>query len=191
MKSKMPCEPGPAPLMKLAQATGLCGGMLVPRLLNPPAARACARLGSRPGFIMLADSRGSMPSMPMTITFLPRLRETRLQLPSQYDRRAPTRAAAAAAPTADAFEKRPAVDFPRCDFGHHASLRRGVQLDLPPHCRLRGIANRQRLAVHVVGHRDAEQVQHRRADVQQSRLFASSIGRLQNSTPGTTDGSTQ
>ena len=52
MKSKMPCEPGPAPLMKLAQATGLCGGMLVPRLLKPPVAGSFSRLGSRPAFIM-------------------------------------------------------------------------------------------------------------------------------------------
>ena len=52
MKSKIPCEPGPAPLMKLAQATGLCGGTLVPRSLNPPPARSFCRLGSRPAFIM-------------------------------------------------------------------------------------------------------------------------------------------
>ena len=76
MKSKIPCEPGPAPLMKLAQATGLCGGVLVPSVLKPPPARSFSRLGSRPAFIMRSDSRGSMPSMPMTITFLPRLRET-------------------------------------------------------------------------------------------------------------------
>ena len=27
MKSNIPCDPGPAPLMKLAQATGLSGGV--------------------------------------------------------------------------------------------------------------------------------------------------------------------
>ena len=44
-----------------------------------PAGRAQLRAGcgSWPSFIMLSDSRGSMPSMPMTITFLPALRETR------------------------------------------------------------------------------------------------------------------
>ena len=83
MKSKIPCEPGPAPLMKLAQATGLCGGVLVPRLLKPPPARSFSRLGSRPAFIMLSESRGSIPSTPITITFLPRLRETWLPRPSQ------------------------------------------------------------------------------------------------------------
>ena len=83
MKSKMPCEPGPAPLMKLAQATGLCGGMLVPSGLKPPTSRSRARCGSWPAFIMDSESRGSMPSMPMTITFLPALRETRLMPPSQ------------------------------------------------------------------------------------------------------------
>jgi hypothetical protein len=95
MKSKMPCEPGPDPLMKLAQATGLCGGMLVPNSLNPPAVVIFVKFGSKPSFIMLAQSRGSMPSMPMTMTFLPRLLETRLMLPTQY---APP--ATPAAPTA-------------------------------------------------------------------------------------------
>ena len=82
-KSKMPCEPGPLPLMKLAQATGLCGGMLVPSRLNPPVARSLAKWGSRPSFIMFSDRTGSMPSMPMTMTFLPALRDTRDLLPSQ------------------------------------------------------------------------------------------------------------
>src|SRR5207253_313874 len=85
-------EPGPAPLIKLAQATGLCGGMLVPRLLNPPAELIFSRFGSSPSLIMLAVSLGSIPSMPITMTFLPRLRETRLMLPTQYDA-APTLAA--------------------------------------------------------------------------------------------------
>ena len=49
MKSKIPCEPGPAPLMKLAQATGLCGGMLVPNGRNPPCRRSRSRCGSSPG----------------------------------------------------------------------------------------------------------------------------------------------
>src|SRR6266404_9971325 len=84
MKSKMPCEPGPEPLMKLAQATGLCGGVLVPRSLKPPAAAILVKFGINPAFIMLDASRGSMPSMPITITFLPRLFETRLMLPIQY-----------------------------------------------------------------------------------------------------------
>ena len=83
MKSKIPWAPGPAPLMKLAQATGLCGGVLVPSGLKPPPARSLSRLGSRPSFIMRSESRGSMPSMPMTITFLPALRERVPRAPSQ------------------------------------------------------------------------------------------------------------
>ena len=38
--------------------------------------------GLLPVLIMLSDSRGSMPSMPMTMTFLPAARETRRTLPS-------------------------------------------------------------------------------------------------------------
>ena len=49
MKSKIPCEPGPAPLMKLAQATGLCGGVLVPRLLKPPLGRSFCEVGEQTG----------------------------------------------------------------------------------------------------------------------------------------------
>jgi hypothetical protein len=30
-KSKMPCPPGSRPVMKFDHATGLCGGMVVPR----------------------------------------------------------------------------------------------------------------------------------------------------------------
>ncbi len=74
MKSKIPWSPGPAPLMKLAQATGLCGGVLVPSGLKPPPALSLLRLGSSPSLIIRSQSRGSMPSMPMTITFLPALR---------------------------------------------------------------------------------------------------------------------
>ena len=41
-------------------------------------------------------NRGSIPSMPMTMTFFPTLRETRATLPTQYAA-APTPAAAAVA----------------------------------------------------------------------------------------------
>src|SRR5262245_30877191 len=85
MKSKMPCEPGPEPLIKFAQATGLCGGILVPRLLNPPAAAIFDKLGRSPATIMVFVSRGSIPSMPITITRFPRLRGTRFTPPTQYD----------------------------------------------------------------------------------------------------------
>src|SRR5581483_10064281 len=55
---------------------------------------------------MLAQSRGSMPSMPITITFLPALRETREQPPSQYE------VPATPAPTAARFRKRRRLIFP-------------------------------------------------------------------------------
>ena len=84
MKSKMPCEPGPTPLMKFAQATGLCGGTLVPRSLEAAGRGDLREIRHQPGFHQADESRGSMPSMPMTITFLPRLFETRLMLPIQY-----------------------------------------------------------------------------------------------------------
>ncbi len=57
--------------MKLAQATGLCGGMLVPRTRYPPRLRRRSRLGSLPAFINCPVRRGSMPSMPITITRVP------------------------------------------------------------------------------------------------------------------------
>jgi hypothetical protein len=46
MKSKMPCEPGPAPLMKLAQATGKAKASLTKaraRSLSPRSAAQLAR----------------------------------------------------------------------------------------------------------------------------------------------------
>ena len=83
MKSKIPCEPGPAPLMKLAQATGLCGGMLVPRSLTRRGRGASPRLGSRPAAIIRFDRRGSIPSTPMTMTFFPMARDALRRPPTQ------------------------------------------------------------------------------------------------------------
>jgi len=45
MKSKMPCPPGPVPAMKLDQATGLWGGMLVWSGLKPPWAASLRKAG--------------------------------------------------------------------------------------------------------------------------------------------------
>ena len=45
-KSKMPWPPGSRPVMKVDQATGLCGGMVVPRRLKSPSRRRRSRLGS-------------------------------------------------------------------------------------------------------------------------------------------------
>ena len=68
MKSKMPCEPGPAPLMKLAQATGLCGGMLVPQRAESARLAQALEIRQQAGLHHAEHSRGSMPSMPTTIT---------------------------------------------------------------------------------------------------------------------------
>ena len=48
MKSKMPCAPGSRPVMKLDQATGLCGGIDVPSAAKPPEAASFANPGMRP-----------------------------------------------------------------------------------------------------------------------------------------------
>ena len=51
MKSKMPWVPGLAPLMKVDQATGLCGGMLVRRGEKWPVRDSFAKFGSSPAFM--------------------------------------------------------------------------------------------------------------------------------------------
>jgi hypothetical protein len=48
MKSKMPWAPGSRPVMKLDQATGLCGGIEVASGAKPPLFASCARPGRRP-----------------------------------------------------------------------------------------------------------------------------------------------
>ena len=171
MKSKMPCEPGPAPLMKLAQATGLCGGMLVPSLLKPPAARSLARLGSRPASIMLSRQAGVHAVDADHDDLLAQARATR-------DGRRPANSAAAGhRGAADrrgrcAFEERSSLDRSRSRFGHHATWGSSSVVARGLVRRQFGrLADVQRLAVHVVGHRDAEHVQHRGADVQQPRLL--------------------
>ena len=189
MKSKIPCEPGPAPLMKLAQATGLCGGVLVPRLLKPPPARSFSRLGSRPAFIMLSESRGSIPSTPITITFLPRLRETWLPRPEPVvahaqparRRRRPT----AAVPV----EQGPSVHLRGGCIGHQttsarvssrsprAFSRRGPPRSAPCRPCSRGPPRRTSTA--------------RWGRCRSGAGSRSPIGRLQNRMPGTSDGSTQ
>ena len=51
-KSKMPCPPGSSPVMKVDQATGLCGGMVVASDEKPPLAARRARPGKRPAAII-------------------------------------------------------------------------------------------------------------------------------------------
>src|ERR1035438_5623035 len=66
-KSKMPCWSGSRPVMKVDQATGLCGGMVVPSRLKLPCCRSRARFGSVSQW--RSTKFGSMPSMPSTITW--------------------------------------------------------------------------------------------------------------------------
>ena len=48
MKSKMPCPPESMPVMKLDQATGLCGGTAVARGWKWPISASRLRFGMRP-----------------------------------------------------------------------------------------------------------------------------------------------
>src|SRR6266849_8947797 len=64
MKSKIPCPPGFMPVIRLAQATGLCGGMLVCKLRKLPRAARAAKFGIFPSPRYCRNNCGSMPSMP-------------------------------------------------------------------------------------------------------------------------------
>src|SRR5688572_5183841 len=69
MKSNMPCPPTSMPVMKLDQATGLCGGIVVARRRNSPFWRSRFRLGRSSQ--RLSKNSGSIPSTPRTIMRLP------------------------------------------------------------------------------------------------------------------------
>ena len=69
MKSKMPCPPASMPVIKLDQATGLCGGMLVPSSRNEPCSASFEKFGIFPSAMNCFKSRGSMPSMPRMMSF--------------------------------------------------------------------------------------------------------------------------
>ena len=66
-----PVRAGPRAVDEVGPGDGALRRRARAQLLKPPPARSFSRLGSRPAFIMLSESRGSIPSMPMTITFLP------------------------------------------------------------------------------------------------------------------------
>jgi hypothetical protein len=70
MKSKMPCPPGSRPVMKLDQATGDCGGVVVPSSLSPPRSISAWKFCMRSGNSAIVSRRilGSRPSMPSTTT---------------------------------------------------------------------------------------------------------------------------
>ncbi len=69
MKSKMPCPPGSIPVMKVDQATGLSGGMVVCSGLKSPVSIKRLKLGSSPSSTNCCSSTGSSPSTPSTSTF--------------------------------------------------------------------------------------------------------------------------
>ena len=62
----MPCPAGSRPVMKVDQATGLWGGMVVASGTNPPEAARASKWGMRPAAISLVRISGSMPSIPST-----------------------------------------------------------------------------------------------------------------------------
>ena len=64
MKSNRPWPPGFMPVIRLAHATGLCGGMLVCRGRKLPCAARAAKCGISPAAMNCRRSSGSMPSMP-------------------------------------------------------------------------------------------------------------------------------
>src|SRR5208337_2231387 len=68
MKSNIPWPPGSIPVMNVAQATGLWGGITVSRCLNSPSWRSLSRYGRESQW--RPRKLGSMPSMPNTTTLL-------------------------------------------------------------------------------------------------------------------------
>ncbi len=74
---------GPRAVDEIGPGHGTLGRYAGAQVAESAAGASLARLGSRPASIMRAHKRGSIPSTPMTITFLPRLRDTRLPRPSQ------------------------------------------------------------------------------------------------------------
>ena len=64
-KSKMPCCAGLKPVIRLDQATGLCGGVVVASFLKLPLSLRCLKFGSSSQ--CLATKPGSIPSTPITM----------------------------------------------------------------------------------------------------------------------------
>ena len=64
--------PGSRPVMKVDQATGLCGGIDVPSDPNSPWRPGCEKFGSRPCAMRVPCRPKSSPSKPSTITRRPR-----------------------------------------------------------------------------------------------------------------------
>ena len=71
-KSKMPWPPGSSPVMKLDQATGLCGGMDVPSGAKWPVVASREKFGMRPRAMRSRVSCSRAHRTPSTMTRLPR-----------------------------------------------------------------------------------------------------------------------
>ena len=69
MKSKIPCPPAFIPVIRFDQATGLCGGMLVPSSRNEPPAANREKFGIFPSCMNCRSSWGSIPSIPRMMSF--------------------------------------------------------------------------------------------------------------------------
>ena len=73
----------PGPVDEVGPGDGALRRRAGAQRAEPAAGASFSRLGSKPCFIMRSESRGSIPSIPMTITFLPALCAARRRLPSQ------------------------------------------------------------------------------------------------------------
>src|SRR5712692_1280017 len=98
MKSKIPCPPGFMPVIRLAQATGLCGGVLVCKLRKLPRAARAAKFGIFPSFMYCRNNCGSMPSIPKINSLFFGARDSSLRVRnSDTPRMAPSSAVAPSA----------------------------------------------------------------------------------------------
>ena len=158
------------------------------QVAEPAGGSQLCKVGQLAGLHHAADSRGSMPSMPMTMTFLPALRETRFTAAEPI--RAGCQSGHASRGRRGRFQKRASVDFRffdaaepscrlRCNCGRNARLPASRHRPPPAACRPCSRASASRTCPAPSGRCPA------------AAGSAVSIGRLQNSTPGTTDGSTQ
>ena len=192
MKSKIPCEPGPAPLMKLAQATGLCGGMLVPSLRKPPCRAKPVEIGQQAGLHHALRQAGIHP--------VDADRRSRCLPPLLRDAAVGCRASSADAQPRDA--RRAAAAAERFSTARRFSLPHGrSRVIMTPAVKatscVAGLPSSavsptcQRLAVHVCREPARRTGPAPSARCPSAAGVSVSIGRLQNSTPGTSDGSTQ
>jgi hypothetical protein len=168
MKSKMPWPPGFRPVMKFDQATGLCGGVEVPREWMPCSRRRAREVRMRSG-IALRSSRPGSPDRARRCRARPRARVLRSGGPGASSGGAAmaSRPARNTAPSAanrrSAVRHRARASTDRGSLGH-----RRARVRPPPTRRPRRAE--QRLGPACTPARHAEDVEHRRRHVHQTRL---------------------